>query len=138
MSEDQIKEFFKACADIVCLQIKADAYQVLFITEDDRLLSELYNRGIKPILVFPDTNNATYMAEYKEKVIARSGVEWWNRVLAGDISELGNRIEKYRRLGYDVRLTNSANPYIEDVVAFSHYIKTPERLIPLVGVYDEE
>ena len=54
MSTEQIQLFFKACADIICLQLQTNTYEILFITEDERLLMELNKRGIKPILIFPD------------------------------------------------------------------------------------
>lgn len=56
------------------------------------------------------------MIEYKESVIKRSGKAWWDRVLAGEIKGLKERINKYRDLGYDVRLTYPQKPYISDVV----------------------
>lgn len=124
MSNEQIQSFFKACADIVCLQILTGTYEILFITEDERLLSELNSRGIKPILIFPDAFDDAYMNQYKEKVIQRSGLDWWNRVLASEIPILTDRIKKYKELGYDVRLTNSANPYIENVIDLPDYIST--------------
>lgn len=125
MTEEQVRDFFKACADIICLQMHTGTYEVLFITEDERLLSELYSRGIQPVLVFPDAFNSIYMEQYKEKVIERSGIDWWNRVLAPEIPTLAERIREYKKSGYDVRLTNSENPYIEFVVDLPGHIVTP-------------
>ena len=116
MSTEQIQLFFKACADIICLQLQTNTYEILFITEDERLLMELNKRGIKPILIFPDAFDSLYMMRYKENVIKRSGLDWWNRVLASEIPMLPDRILESQALGYDVRLTNTMNPYIENVI----------------------
>lgn len=128
MSEEQIQRFFKACADIICLQLQTNTYEVLFITEDERLLEELNVRGIKPILIFPNAFDDSYMVQYKEKVVERSGIDWWNRVLASEIPILANRIKKSKELGYDVRLTDSMNPYIENVIKLPSYINTVQVL----------
>lgn len=128
MSEEQIQTFFKACADIVCLQLQTNTYEILFITEDERLLKELYTREIKPILIFPDAFDTSYMIQYKEKVIERSGTDWWNRVLASEIPILTERIKKSQAYGYDVRLTNSLMPYIENVIKLPPHINTVHSL----------
>ena len=125
MSEEQIKAFFRICADMIFLQIQTNTYEILFITEDERLISELYFRGLKPVLVFPNAFDSSYMKEYKDKVIGRSGIDWWNRVLACEIPMLTERIKKYEQLGYDVRLTDSQRPYIEDVIELPNHIVTP-------------
>lgn len=92
MNERQIDKFFKACADIIELRIESNACEVLFTTEDDRLLTELCSRNVKPILVFPDAFDKEYMKEYKEKVLRRSGFAWWERVIQPEIKDLPNRI----------------------------------------------
>ncbi len=116
MNEQQKDAFFSACADIIELRIQSNACTVLFITEDDRLLEKLRKRNIKPVLIFPDAYDIKYMKEYKEKVIARSGCAWWNRVIEPEIYNLIRRIKMYKGMGYDVRLTNSQYPYIENVI----------------------
>lgn len=116
MNEGQNLRFVRACCDIIQMQYEANHYDVMFITEDEEILEELGKRGIRPILVFPNAFNDEHMIEYKESVIKRSGKEWWNRVLADEIRGLKGRINKYRDLGYDVRLTYPQKPYISDVV----------------------
>ena len=64
----------------------------------------------------PDAFDSLYMMRYKENVIKRSGLDWWNRVLASEIPMLPDRILESQALGYDVRLTNTMNPYIENVI----------------------
>ena len=126
MNEKQIDLFFTACADITELRIQSNACKVLFITEDERLLKKLRTRNIKPILVFPDVYDKKYMEEYKEKVLDRSGRFWWNRVIEPEIYNLINRIENYRSMDYDVRLTNSQYPFIEDVVELGEVLRLPK------------
>lgn len=128
MSTEQIQLFFKACADIICLQLQTNTYEILFITENERLLMELNKRGIKPILIFPDAFDSLYMMRYKENVIKRSGLDWWNRVLASEIPTLPDRILESQALGYDVRLTNTLNPYIENVIEMPAILESTRNM----------
>lgn len=127
MSDKQIEEFFKYCANIIELQVRTNYHEILFISEDDRLLSELYKKEILPILIFPDAFNKEYMMQYKENVIKRSGIDWWNRVIAQELPFLQNRIKNYKQLGYDVRLTNFEKPYIENIVNLPQHIIVPNN-----------
>ena len=99
-------------------------YDCLFITEDERLIKRL-NDG-EPhedlILVYPNAFDGEVMKEYKERVINRSGLDWWNRVLAEKVKELPKRILTYQDKGYNVRLTDLKNRYIGDVVEFPNWI----------------
>ena len=123
LNEEQIFHFFRACADIVELRNKNSNSLVQFITDDDRLLQELYIRGIKPILVFPDIFDESYLKEYRKKVIERSGKEWFEQVVRPKIQLLPDRIQKYSKLGYEIRYINHTNPYLENVIDFSEEIK---------------
>lgn len=116
MSEEQISKFFKACADLISVQLEANHHRVMFITEDERLLIELSKRGIRPIIVFPNAFDFKYMEQYKRNVIERSGLDWYKRVLASEIDTLQGRIRLYKKYGLDVRLTDFEKPYIENVV----------------------
>lgn len=118
MSEEQVKKFNNACCDIIQLQYETNYHDVLFITDDEEILTNLENRGIKPILVFPNGFDGEYLKEYKKKVIARSGEAWWDRVMPSCMNNLRGRIEEYKAKGYDIRLTDSKHPYIEDVIVF--------------------
>ena len=126
MTDEQVYKFFMACANIICLQMNADYHKVLFITEDERLLTELDKRGIRPILVFPDVFSNSYMEKYKKSVVERSGIDWWNRVLEPEMPILAGRILQYMQDGYDVRLTDARHPYIQDVVELPENIITPD------------
>lgn len=116
MNQSKNLKFVRACCDIIQMQYEANYYNTMFITEDEEIIEELDKRGIRPVLVFPNAFNDEHMIEYKESVIKRSGKAWWDRVLAGEIKGLKERINKYRDLGYDVRLTYPQKPYISDVV----------------------
>ena len=127
MTETQIDQFFKACADIICLQADTNTYEIMFITEDDRLLRELAKRDIKPTLVFPNIFDDIYMKIYDTNVIMRSGLDWWKRVIEPERKTLEERIVKYKNAGYDVKLTNRDKPYIEDVIALPYGIIKPAK-----------
>jgi hypothetical protein len=64
----------------------------LFITDDERLLKQLRQRNIPYTIVLPDIRQNAVFNEYKKRVIERSGIEWWNRVLESDIEDLKRRI----------------------------------------------
>lgn len=128
MNKSQIAAFHNACCDIIQLQYEANYHDVLFITDDEAFLSNLKKRGIKPILVFPNGFDDKYIEEYKGKVIARSGEAWWNRVMVNDMHSLKERIMLYKNDGYDIRLTDSKHPYIEDVILFPPNIITPKYI----------
>ena len=127
MSPKEIKKFTDACCDIIELQYKADYHDVLFITDDAVFLKNLEKRNIKPILVFPNGFDEKYIMKYKEKVIVRSGKEWWDRIMLECMGNLKSRIKEYKNKGYDVRLTDSKHPYIEDVVVLPSTVKTPKK-----------
>ena len=65
MSSEQMGKFVNACCDIIELQYKANYHDVLFVTDDEEFLSNLENRRIKPILVFPNGFDEEYIEEYK-------------------------------------------------------------------------
>ena len=44
------------------------------------------------------------------------------------MDDLTDRITYYQNKGYDVRLTDSKHPYIEDVINFQNNIKTPKNI----------
>lgn len=129
MSLEQKKKFYNSCCDIIQLQYETGFHDVLFITDDEAFLGNLESRGIKPILVFPDGFDKDYIKEYKEKVIARSGEAWWNRVMTNKMKHLTLRINSYKNKGYDIRLTNRQKPYIEDVVDFCGKVNLPKKHI---------
>lgn len=64
----------------------------MFITDDERLLKQLRQRNIPYTIVLPDIRQNAVFNEYKKRVIERSGIEWWNRVLESDIEDLKRRI----------------------------------------------
>lgn len=122
MNEGLCNRFFNYCAEIIKLETLAGYYDIIFITDDDRLISKLEKtlRDFKNnvIFVFPDTSDDDVMKEYKSKVIKRSGIDWYNKVLLPEACNLNDRVNYYKECGYDVRLTDLEKRYIEDVVDF--------------------
>lgn len=119
MTEQESDRFFDLCTDILSLHKEAEDYPYIFITEDKRLLTRLKEKGIHPVLVFPNPADFTYMEKYERRVIQRSGLEWFQRLIEPELPGLEERIQKYREEGYDIRLTDSEHPFLSDVYTFS-------------------
>ena len=95
MTPEQQDRFFDNCAEIVRVQYEANYHKVLFITEDERLLSRLEDLKKDIILVFPavDNLNPSIIRDYIDRVIERSGEAWFKRVLEPEIPTLQERSE---------------------------------------------
>lgn len=125
MPDDAIDKIFNSFADIIELQYQYGSQDVLFITDDERLLKHLRQRNIPYTIVLPDVRQNSVFNEYKKRVIERSGIEWWNRVLESDIEDLKCRISimlnnegTYKEKGVTLKLIDylENRRYIEDVV----------------------
>ena len=92
MSDDVVDRLFSSFANIIELQYQYGSQDVLFITDDERLLKHLRRRNIPYTIVLPDVRQNAVFNEYKKRVIERSGIDWWNRVLESDIENLKSRI----------------------------------------------
>lgn len=119
MTEQESDRFFDLCTDILSLHKEAEDYPYIFITEDERLLTRLKEKGIHPVLVFPNPADLIYMEEYERQVIQRSGKEWFRRLIEPELPGLEERIENYRKEGYEIYLTDSEHPFLSDVYTFS-------------------
>lgn len=120
-----IDKIFNSFADIIELQYQYGSQNILFITDDERLLKQLRQRNIPYTIVLPDVRQNSVFNEYKKRVIGRSGVEWWNRVLESDIEDLKRRIsimidnkKVYEKMGITLKLIDYLDnrEYIENVV----------------------
>lgn len=122
-SEEQIL-FFQHCADMVQLQKNTGYYDYLFITDHPALVERLKTNSITHI--YPNVFQAEVMAEYKQRLIKRSGLEWYERVMPPKISHLKDHIQKLYDCDYDVRLTDLEHRYIEDVFEFNAQTTLPK------------
>lgn len=120
-----INKIFNSFANIIELQYQYGSQDILFITDDERLLKQLRQRNIPYTLVLPDVRQNAVFNEYKKRVIERSGIEWWNRVLESDIEVLKRRItimidnkKVYEKMGITLKLIDYRDnrEYIENVV----------------------
>ena len=125
MSDDVVDKLFSSFANIIELQYQYGSQDVLFITDDERLLKHLRRRNIPYTIVLPDVRQNAVFNEYKKRVIERSGIDWWNRVLESDIENLKSRISimlnnesTYKEKGVTLKLIDylENRRYIEDVV----------------------
>lgn len=125
MSDDVVDRLFSSFANIIELQYQYGSQDVLFITDDERLLKHLRRRNIPYTIVLPDVRQNAVFNEYKKRVIERSGIDWWNRVLESDIENLKSRISimlnnesTYKEKGVTLKLIDylESRRYIEDVV----------------------
>ena len=125
MPNHVIDKIFNSFADIIELQYQYGSQDILFITDDERLLKQLRQRNIPYTIVLPDVRQNAVLNEYKKRVVERSGIEWWNRVLESDIEDLKRRISIridnegiYKEKGVTLKLIDYIDnrEYIEDVV----------------------
>lgn len=125
MTNHVINKIFNRFADIIELQYQYGSQDILFITDDERLLKQLRQRNIPYTIVPPDVRQNAVFNEYKKRVIERSGIEWWNRVLESDIEDLKRRItimidnkKVYEKMGITLKLIDYRDnrEYIENVV----------------------
>lgn len=115
MSESEQKEFFKANALKIKLIYNTGYYDAIFVTDDERLLSELRVWDLPIIHVLPNPSNMEHLQEYISRVIARSGLNWYHDVLSEDIVKLKDKLYKLQTLGEKVYLVEP-NKYIEHLV----------------------
>ena len=115
MSESEQKEFFKANALKIKLIYNTGYYDAIFVTDDERLLSELRLWDLPIIHVLPNPSNMEHLQEYISRVIARSGLNWYHDVLSEDIVKLKDKLYKLQTLGEKVYLVEP-NKYIEHLV----------------------
>lgn len=115
MSESDQREFFKASALKIKLIYNTGYYDAIFVTDDERLLEELRLWGLPIIHVLPNPSNKKHLQEYISRVIARSGLTWYQDVLSEDIIRLKDKLYKLQTLGEKVYLVEP-NKYIEHLV----------------------
>lgn len=115
MTDDQIDKFFANAAANIKLIYDTNYYEYIFITDDNRLLDKLRAIGLTIIHILPDTTDQKAMAEYKERVIRRSGKDWFENILSEDLIDLPSKIKQLQASHEDVRLTHF-DEYIEDVI----------------------
>ena len=115
MSESDQKEFFKANALKIKLIYNTGYYDAIFVTDDERLLRELRLWGLPIIHVLPNPSNREHLQEYISRVIARSGLNWYQDVLSEDIIRLKDKLYKLQTLGEKVYLVEPGT-YIEYLV----------------------
>lgn len=125
MNEAQKSKFFDLCSQIVNLQIETGCYDYIFVTDDLEILKRLDVRPNEITVIFPNIFDSKVRKEYKNRVIKRSGEAWFKRVISPEINNLAEKIELYRELGFDVRLTE-ADEFIGDVFEFSNQIALPK------------
>lgn len=115
MSNSEQKEFFKASALKIKLIYNTGYYDAIFVTDDERLLEELRLWGLPIIHVLPNPNNKVHLQEYISRVIARSGLDWYQRVLSEDILKLEVKLQELQSRNETVYLVEP-NKYIEHLV----------------------
>ena len=115
MSKSDQKNFFTANALKIKLIYNTGYYDAIFVTDDERLLRELRLWGLPIIHVLPNPSNREHLQEYISRVIARSGLNWYNDVLSKDILGLKDKLYKLQTLGEKVYLVEP-NKYIEHLV----------------------
>ena len=115
ISESQKKDFFKASALKIKIIYNTGYYDAIFVTDDERLLDELRLWGLPIIHILPNPNNKRHLQEYISRVIKRSGLEWYQRVLSKDVSDLEDKINKVSTSSEKIYFVEPSK-YIEHLV----------------------
>ena len=115
MGISQQREFLRNHARNIQLIQETNTYKCIFVTDDVRLIEELNRLGIYVIYVVPNVNNPDSIVNYRKRVMSRSGLEWYNRVLKKYMEELPCTLIEIVNLGNELRFVNSGQ-YIEHVV----------------------
>lgn len=126
MSAIDCQTFFDQCANIVKLQMNTNVYDYIFITDHPSLVLRLYQKSITHI--YPNFFDKEVMNEYKNRILERNNLEWYERVITPKLSGIESYIEKLFQMGCDVRLTDLNNRYIEDVFTFDESIQLPKKI----------
>ena len=136
MNDADKKQFFDCCAEIIKLQYLTGYHDVLFISENDMLINSLVKKlpDVKSdlIMVFPNVFDFKVQEDYIRRVQERRGIAWYERVIEPYIFStfkncVHNRIRAYQNDGFDVRLTDTEHPYIEDVINLPEGFSLPEK-----------
>lgn len=125
MNEEQEAQFFYAAACMIDAQVASGYYDTIFITEDDRLINRLLDFGYEITIVFPDVSTARALHSYRNRVLDRSGADWWDRVLAPEINSVQDRIRQLRNMGCSVIVADEGE-YLEDVIDFGDWLVRPK------------
>lgn len=115
MSESQQKEFFKASALKIKLIYDTGYYTAIFVTDDERLLDELRLWGLSITHVLPNPSNKEHLQEYISRVINRSGLDWYQRVLSDDVVKLEDKLLKLQTTNDRIYFVEPSK-YIEHLV----------------------
>ena len=118
MSQTEMVRFFDCCAEMISLQYQKNPYEIMFIDDDDRLIKRLGNDPeLKKdmILVYPNASDMNVMEEYLIRVTEFYGAAWVKSNLESEFFILPDRINYFRKEGFDIRLTNLVQKHIGDV-----------------------
>lgn len=125
MSTEERDVFFQQCANIVQLQQKTGYYDYIFITDNPFLVSRLDPQTITH--VYPNVFDEEVMKEYKQRILERNDMAWYERVITPKLSYLKRHINGLQEKDCDVRLTDLDNRFIEDVFAFNEHTLLPNK-----------
>ena len=128
MGQREALRFFDCCAEIISLQYKLDAYEVMFIDADDRLIKRIgKDPAIKKDLtiVFPNVLDKNVLEEYLIRTTNFYGTYWVNENIKNELDALPARIKSFKDEGFDIRLTNLTQKYMHEVVNLPGGFITP-------------
>lgn len=115
LSESDINKFFSNIAENINLIYNSNTYEYIFVTDDFRLLKKLEEFNIDIVYIFPNPYNEKDLENYINRLIKRSGKEWFDRVMIDDMRNLKDKITYLKNNKKDVRLVGY-NQYIEDLL----------------------
>lgn len=114
LTKEGEQTFFKNCAENIKLVYQSGIYEVVFVTDDERLLDELRALGLSVLHILPNIYSDEDMIDYVGRVTNRSRLGWYQKVLEDDVMALPKKVEKLKQLGETVLFAKSGE-YIEHV-----------------------
>lgn len=115
LSENDINKFFSNVAENINLIYNSNSYEYIFITDDFRLLKKLEEFNMEIVYILPNPYKEEDLENYINRLIKRSGKEWFDRVMIDDMRNLKDKITYLKNNKKDVRLVGY-NQYIEDLL----------------------
>lgn len=115
LSENDINKFFSNVAENINLIYNSNAYEYIFVTDDFRLLKKLEEFNMEIVYILPNPYKEKDLENYINRLIKRSGKEWFDRVMIDDMRNLKDKITYLKNNKKDVRLVGY-NQYIEDLL----------------------
>jgi hypothetical protein len=117
MSELDKEKLFDNYANIIELIYKSNYYDYLFVTDNYKLIDNLIERNIEFTYVVPDIKDINFAKIYKERVLARNNLDWYNNVISPKLEILEyeiNKVKNYPKA--NILLLDTKHPLLKNLI----------------------